>query len=168
VVGLNVTILIVDGYNIIGSWDDLKKLKEKSMGSARDQLISTLSAYSPWAWERIIIVFDGQSFGWERVDGVEVVFTEGSESADTMIERLAAGLSARHRVEVATSDYAEHLAATGLGAVVLSAPALSERLAELRDSYKRRLADQPAGKGIMLNDILNKSILDNLERMRRL
>ncbi|MCJ7807090.1 MAG: NYN domain-containing protein, partial [Clostridia bacterium] len=92
-VALIAPILIVDGYNIIGAWDELKKLKETSMGSARDQLIATLSAYYPWCWKRIIIVFDGQRYAWEHVDGVEAVFTEDRESADTMIEKLAAGLS---------------------------------------------------------------------------
>lgn len=160
-------ILIVDGYNIIGSWDDLKALKEADFGSARDQLISTLSAYYPWCWERIIIVFDGQRFNWEHLDGVEVVFTEGSESADTMIEKLAAGLSSCCRVEVATSDFAEYRAAAALGASVLSAQALKERLEEQQRSYRNCLNKSTQKSGIMLNKLLQQSVLDNLERLRR-
>lgn len=166
-VALIAPILIVDGYNIIGAWDELKELKETSMGSARDQLIATLSAYYPWCWKRIIIVFDGQRYTWEHVDGVEAVFTEDRESADTMIEKLAAGLAGYYQVEVATSDSAEYRAASNLGARTLSAPALKERLAEERNSYQRRLADQSSRRGVMLNDILHKSVLDNLERLRR-
>jgi len=160
-------ILIVDGYNIIGAWDDLKALKEADFGSARDQLISTLSAYYPWCWERIIIVFDGQRFNWEHLDGVEVVFTEGSESADTMIEKLAAGLSPGYRVEVATSDFAEHRAAAALGASVLSAQALKERLEEQKLIYRNRLNKSTQKSGIMINDLLQQSVIDNLERLRR-
>lgn len=159
-------ILIVDGYNIIGAWDELKALKATDMGSARDQLISTLSAYHPWSWIRIIIVFDGQCFGWNHLEGVEVVFTEGKETADTMIEKLAAGLAASYSVEVATSDYAEYRAASNLGATTLSAPALQERLAEQRAIYSRRLAGDSGKQGIMLNDLLNKTVLENLERLR--
>ena len=165
---LTASILIVDGYNIIGAWDGLQKLKQTDMGSARDQLIATLSAYYPWCWERIIIVFDGRQFNWTHIDGIEVVFTEDKETADTMIEKLAAGLASCCRVEVATSDYAEYRAASALGAGVLSASALKSRLREERSSYRRRLADQSDNRGIMLNDILSKSTLDTLERLRRL
>ena len=166
-VELMAQVLIVDGYNIIGAWDELKELKKTDMGSARDQLIATLAAYYPWHWERIIIVFDGQQFDWSSVDGVEVVFTKDKETADTMIEKLAAGLTSYFQVEVATSDYAELRAASALGARVLSAPVLKERLEEQRSSYRRLLYDQSDTRGIMLNDILSKSVLDILERLRR-
>jgi len=139
-------ILIVDGYNIIGAWDDLKALKEADFGSARDQLISTLSAYYPWCWERIIIVFDGQRFNWEHLDGVEVV---------------------GYRVEVATSDFAEHRAAAALGASVLSAQDLKERLEEQKLIYRNRLNKSTQKSGIMINDLLQQSVIDNLERLRR-
>ncbi len=163
---LKADILIVDGYNIIGYWDDLKALRDTDMGSARDQLIATLSAYVPWCWDRIIIVFDGQSFNWDNYDGIEVVFTGSKETADTMVEKLAAGLSASSQVEVATSDYAEYRAASGFGAWCVSAPILKERLAEYKDSYKRRLTEKKDEKGIMLNDILNQSVLEDLQRLR--
>jgi uncharacterized protein len=159
-------ILIVDGYNIIGSWENLKKLKEKNFGSARDQLISMLAAFYPWCWERIIIVFDGQNFAWDHHDGVEVVFTEASESADTLIERLAAGLAAYYRVEVATSDFAELRAASALGATVLSAPALEERLKMEREAFSERLARKNKGKNLSLNDLLQQSVIDGLEKLR--
>jgi len=168
VVVLIAPILIVDGYNIIGAWENLKALKETDMGSAREQLLATLSAYYPWCWGRIIIVFDGQHFGWEDVDGIEVVFTEGNESADTMIEKLAAGLVSYSQVDVATSDFAEYRAASALGAAVLSASALQDRLEEERSSYQRRLTDQSKRRGLMLNDILHKSVIDRLDRLRRL
>jgi uncharacterized protein len=160
-------ILIVDGYNIIGAWDDLKQLKKNDFGSAREQLIATLSAYYPWCWERIIVVFDGRYYAWQHLDGVEVVFTEGKESADTMIEKLAAGLSVYYRVEVATSDFAELRAVSALGATVLSAPALKERLAVERETYRERLARKTEKKGLLLNELLQQSVIDSLERLRR-
>ena len=160
-------ILIVDGYNIIGSWESLKKLKEKDFGSARDQLISILTPFYPWCWERIIIVFDGKNFAWDDHDGVEVVFTEASESADTLIERLAAGLAGYSRVEVATSDFAELRAASALGATVHSAPALEERLKVEREAFSERLARKNKGKSLILNDLLQQSVIDSLEKLRR-
>lgn len=161
------SILIVDGYNIIGSWDELKVLKESDFGSAREQLIANLSAYYPWCWERIIVVFDGRSYHWQRTTGVEVVFTEGSESADTMIEKLAAGLSLYFQVEVATSDFAELRAVSALGANVLSARALRERLEAEREAYREKLARKNKKGGLLLNDLLQQSVLERLEKMRR-
>jgi uncharacterized protein len=160
-------ILIVDGYNIIGAWDELKQLKHNDFGSAREQLIASLSAYYPWCWERIIIVFDGRNYDWQHADGVEVVFTEERESADTMIEKLAAGLSLYYRVEVATSDFAELRAVSALGATVLSAQALRERLAFERESYRERLARKTKKGGLLLNEMLQESVLEGLEKMRR-
>ena len=164
---LKAAILIVDGYNIIGSWDNLVKLKLLDLGSARDQLIATLAAFYPWCWERIIIVFDGRRFDWDHLAGVEVVFTEGRETADTMIEKLAAGLSPYYRVEVATSDFAEFRAASNLGALVLSAQGLKDRLKEEQGKYQSQLADLKNLKGVRLNDLLNPSVLNSLERLRR-
>jgi len=161
-----VPILIVDGYNIIGAWDELKILKKADLGSARDQLIADLAGFRPWCWERIIIVFDGQSFDWEYVDGVEVVFTESRETADTMIERLAAGYATCTRVEVATSDHAEHRAVTAVGAGVISAMALKERLLEKSENYQR-MTDNKKNDGLMLNDFLKDADLDRLKRLRR-
>lgn len=163
---LKATVLVVDGYNIIGAWDDLKALKESDLGSARDQLIAILSAYYPWCWERIIIVFDGRSFDWQRLDGIEVVFTGSSESADTMVEKLTAGLAVYYRVEVATSDYAELRAAVALGATALSAPAFKERLEAEREACRERLARKNPNKGLALNDLLRQPVLDRLEWLR--
>lgn len=163
---MRLPVLLVDGYNIIGSWEELKVMKETDMGSAREQLIATLAAYVSWCWERIIIVFDGQSYLWDNVDGVEVVYTGSPETADTMIERLAAGLAEGYRVEVATSDAAEYRAAAAVGARVYSAAALKEHLKEQQESY-RRLTGTKTREGLMLNDLLNEAVLENLKKLRR-
>ncbi len=163
---MSLPVLIIDGYNIIGAWEDLKQMRDRDMGSARDQLISIMSGYLDWAWERIIIVFDGQSYAWEEVDGVEVVFTGSRETADTMVERLSAGLIVNCQVEVATSDFAEFRAVSNVGAKVYSANSLKEQLIEKRESY-RRLTVSKKKEGLVLNDFLNKAALERLEKMRR-
>lgn len=164
--GVKGSVLIVDGYNIIGSWDELKELKRSDMGSARDQLVAVLAAFCPWSWKRILVVFDGQEFAWDHIDGVEVVFTGSRETADTMIERLAAGLAASYEVEVATSDFAEGRAASSVGAAVLSATDLRERLNRQRERYRLYLGS-PQKKGLMLNNVLAESVLEALEKIRR-
>ena len=163
---MSLPVLIVDGYNIIGAWEDLKKMRDKDLGSARDQLISIVSCYRGWAWERIIVVFDGKNYEWEEVDGVEVVFTGKRETADTMIERLAAGLCVKSEVEVATSDFAEFRAVSNVGARVYSAASFKERLLEKRASY-RRINNLDKKAGLLLNDVLHKSVRDSLDKLRR-
>jgi len=163
---MNLPVLIVDGYNIIGAWDYLKELKRNDLGSARDQLIADLAGFLPWCWKRIIVVFDGQGFEWDDLDGVEVVFTGKKETADTMVERLAAGLVSYDPVEVATSDIAENRAVSAVGAMVMSATALQEKLHERSSSY-RRLTGKKKNKGMMLNDILNQADLESLRKFKR-
>ncbi len=163
---MSLPVLIIDGYNIIGAWEDLKKMRDKDLGSARDQLISIVACYRGWAWERIIVVFDGKSYEWDEVDGVEVVFTGKRETADTMIERLAAGLSVKNQVEVATSDFAEFRAASNVGAKVYSAASFKEQLFEKRNSY-RRMTCPDSKAGLLLNDVLHKSVRDSLDKLRR-
>lgn len=158
-------VLIVDGYNIIGSWQELKELKGYDMGSAREQLITILSACHGWCWQRIIVVFDGRSFEWEELQGVEVVFTESRETADTMIERLAAGLASKNTVEVATSDHAEYRAASAVGARVYSAAALEDYIEEKKNSY-RRLAGSHRGGKMGLTELLSRSTLESLQKIR--
>ncbi len=163
---MSLPVLIIDGYNIIGAWEDLKEMRDLDMGSAREQLISVMSGYRGWAWDRIIIVFDGRSYAWEEVEGIEVVFTGGRETADTMIERLSAGLSVSYNVEVATSDFAEFQAASNVGARAYSAATLKEQLVEKRQSYRRLSGSKKKG-GLMLNDLLDDAVLDSLEKLRR-
>ncbi len=163
---MSLPVLIIDGYNIIGAWEDLKQIRDRDMGSARDQLISIMAGYRDWAWDRIIIVFDGMSYAWEEVDGVEVVFTGNRETADTMIERLSAGLSVNFKVEAATSDFAEFRAVSNVGAKVYSAAALKEQLVEKRESY-RRLTASKKKKGLVFNDFLSQATLERLDKLRR-
>ena len=160
--------MIVDGYNIIGHWDELKLLKEKDLGSARQQLISTLAAFYPWCWERIIVVFDGQKFAWAEEGGIEVVFTESTETADTLIERLAGGLAASYFVQVATSDFAERLAAGGLGAQVLPAAVLKEVMAKKRAWFNEKYLKGGRQKKLKLHEVLHKEALAALKKYKGL
>ena len=94
------------------------------------------------------------------------LFTGQKETADTMVERLAAGLVSYDPVEVATSDIAENRAVSAVGAMVMSATALQEKLHERSSSY-RRLTGKKNNKGVMLNDILNQADLESLRKFKR-
>lgn len=118
--------ILVDGYNIIFAWDDLKKLAEESLDLARSTLTNRLCNYQGFRRCELILVFDaykvkGEHREVENVCGISVVYTKESETADTYIEKVSHELSKNHRVRVATSDGAEQIIILGNGAFRVSA-----------------------------------------------
>lgn len=120
-------LLIVDGYNMIGSWPELVALKKQDkMADAREALLHRLSNYAKYEGLEVIVVFDAQLVpGIQqnyRKYQLEVVFTKEDETADTYIERIAGELNTRlTQVTVATSDLAEQWVIFSQGALRTSA-----------------------------------------------
>lgn len=118
--------LLVDGYNIIFAWDDLKKAAEESLDLARELLINRLANYRGFTRCELILVFDaykvkGNPGEVERIYNINVVYTKEAETADMYIEKVTHELSRKHRVRVATSDNLEQLIILGAGATRVSA-----------------------------------------------
>ena len=118
--------LLVDGYNIIFAWDQLKELAKVNMDSARDALIDILSNYQGYKKCHVIAVFDaykvkGGERRFEKHDNVDVVYTAEAETADMYIEKTAHEKSREHLVRVATSDRLEQMIIIGNGAFKVSA-----------------------------------------------
>lgn len=130
--------LLVDGYNIIFAWNDLKRLAAKSLDLARSELINRLANYRGFRQCELIIVFDayrvkGDIRRTEEHSGISVIYTKEAETADTFIERTAHKLSKEYRVRVATSDGLEQIIIMGGGAMRVSA---SELLLEVEAAEK--------------------------------
>ena len=105
-------VLLVDGYNVIGAWEELRQMKEERLGNARDRLIERMAEYKAYTGWRVIIVFDAHLMpGIEkkkRRHDVEVLFTRENETADERIEKLVTELGGRRvQIHVATSDLTE-------------------------------------------------------------
>ncbi len=118
--------LLVDGYNIIFAWDELKDAARESLETARELLISRLSNYQGYKKCELILVFDaykvkGNRGEVEKIDNISVVYTKEAETADMYIEKTAHELGRKRRVRVATSDALEQLIILGSGAVRVSA-----------------------------------------------
>ncbi len=117
--------LLVDGYNIIFSWDELAQLARESLDCARSELINILCNYQGFRQCNVIIVFDAYKVKSDReieeYGGVTVVYTKESETADTYIEKTSHKLSKDNYVRVATSDGAEQMIVLGNGALRVSA-----------------------------------------------
>jgi len=124
--------LLVDGYNIIFSWDELKKLAEDNLDSARSELINMMCNYQGFTGYETIIVFDAYKVKGKRRDvekycNINIVYTKESETADTYIEKVTHELSKNNRVRVATSDGLEQIIIMGNGAMRISARELHEQ-----------------------------------------
>ena len=136
--------LLVDGYNIIFAWDDLRELALADIKSARDKLMDILSNFAGYRSEKVILVFDaykvaggpGEVLRWHNID---VVFTKEAETADLYIEKTAHVLARKYRVTVATSDAVEQIIIFGSGAYRMSARMLLEEIIvterEMRERY---------------------------------
>ncbi|MBN8237446.1 NYN domain-containing protein [Halobacillus kuroshimensis] len=135
-------VLIVDGYNMIGAWPELVKLRDKDLGQARDLLIEMMAEYQSYTGDRIIIVFDAYHVrGLEKKHKnykVEVIFTKENETADERIEKLAGDLNdVRTQVYVATSDYAEQRTIFGQGAFRKSARELYIEMRNIENQIEK-------------------------------
>ena len=118
--------LLVDGYNIIYAWEELKQAACTNLDAARQMLMDILSNYQGFQKSVVILVFDAYKVPRSIQDvykyhNIYVVYTKEAETADTYIERATYEIGKHHRVRVATSDGAEQLIILGHGALRLSA-----------------------------------------------
>jgi uncharacterized protein len=164
-------ILLVDGYNIIGDWSELKELKKEKLADARDRLIEQMAEYQSYKGWRVIIVFDAHLVpGIEaknmRYD-IEVIYTKESETADERIEKLATSLSNRRvQIHVATSDMTEQRVIFGKGALRISARELKIEMDEIQQNISKKvkeIQEQRAFSKISLSD----EVAEVFEKWRR-
>lgn len=164
-------ILLVDGYNIIGDWVELRELKKDKLADARDRLIERMAEYCGYKGWRVIIVFDAHLVpGIEARDlkaNVEVIFTKESETADERIEKLATSLNNRRdQIYVATSDSTEQSVVFGKGALRISARELEIEVEEIQQKISKKvkeIQEQQAFSKIALP----KEIAEIFEKWRR-
>lgn len=129
--------LLVDGYNIIFSWDELNAAAKENLDLARSMLINTLCNYQGFRQCHLILVFDaykvkGNVREVEQIHNISVVYTKEAETADMYIEKVTNSLKnetgKNHRVRVATSDGTEQIIILGNGAYRVSANEFHEEV----------------------------------------
>lgn len=163
--------LVVDGYNIIFAWPQLKAFRERRLEHARDKLIDLLINYSALSGESVYLVFDAHlvkrnTEHQELIDGVRVIYTQEGETADSLIERLVGELLKTGTVYVATSDWAEQSFVFGRGAYRLTPKELSEKISHLDSSWKQQY-DKTKPVDSYLENRLMEDVRRALETMRR-
>lgn len=137
-------ILLVDGYNIIGAWEELRQMKNNRLADARDLLIERMAEYKAYTGWRVIVVFDAYLMqGLEKQKkshNVEVLFTRENETADERIEKLVAELSRRRiQIHVATSDMTEQWIIFAQGALRKSARELGIEMNEISEEISKKV-----------------------------
>ena len=142
--------LLVDGYNIIFAWDELKAIARDNLDAARKQLCDLLSNYRGFRKCEVIAVFDaykvkGGQGSVEKYHDIHVVYTKEAETADAYIERATYEIGRRHRVRVATSDGPEQLIILGHGALRLSARAFKAEVEESQGQIAKLVAQHNQG-----------------------
>lgn len=137
--------LLVDGYNIIFAWEDLRKLAAHNIDSARDKLMDILSNYQGYLGNTLILVFDaykvkGNPGSVQQYHNIYVVYTKEAETADQYIEKTVHEIGHKYQVTVATSDALEQMIIWGSGASRMSAAGLKEAVEnagkDLQEKYR--------------------------------
>ena len=139
--------LLVDGYNIIFSWEDLNELSRVNMEGARSKLADLLCNYQGYQKCHVILVFDaykveGNHGEVVKYHNIHIVYTKEAETADQYIEKTVHAIGRKYGVTVATSDGLEQVIILGQGARRLSARGLREEIeaasTEIRGDYLNR------------------------------
>ncbi len=151
--------LLVDGYNIIFAWEDLKELAGVNIDAARDRLADILCNYQGYKKCHVILVFDAYRVKnhAETVipyHNIHIVYTKEAETADNYIARTAARMEGQYKVSVATSDALVQMIIWGKGAVRLSAQGLREEIERLSKSMQEMYVKENRG---LQNTVIKKS-----------
>lgn len=133
--------LLVDGYNIIFAWEELKDLAKTNLDAARGRLMDILCDYQGFTKCRLILVFDaykvkGNPGEVGKYHNIHVVYTKEAETADMYIEKATKEIAANHRVRVATSDGLEQLIIMGHGAMRVSAAEFYREVMEVKEKVR--------------------------------
>ncbi len=136
--------ILVDGYNIIFAWDNLKEIAKENIDAARVTLMDILSNYSAYKQNKLILVFDaykvkGNPGSVEDYHGISVVYTKEAETADMYIEKVTHKVARHNRVRVATSDTLEQIIILGHGAVKISAENFKREIDETTELIREYL-----------------------------
>lgn len=163
--------LLVDGYNILYAWEDMRELMQVTLDGARHRLMDILCNYQGYRKCRLIVVFDaykvpGGVGSAQDYHNIHVVYTKAAETADQYIEKFAHEMGRRYRVTVATSDGLEQLIIRGQGCILMSAADLREDIERIGRQIEEEQGRLPRpGKNYLFQDV-DKELAEYLEKVR--
>ena len=160
--------LLVDGYNIIFAWEELRELAQDNMDGARGRLMDLLCNYQAIRKCCLMVVFDayrvaGHATEVSEYHNIQVVYTKEAETADQYIEKFAHENARRFDVSVATSDGVEQVIILGQGCRLISARELKEELDRVNGMLREEYLEQPGLKRNRLYDILPEEVIRQMK-----
>lgn len=163
--------LLVDGYNIIFAWEDLKELAASNIDGAREKLMDILCNYQGFKKCTLILVFDaykvkGNPGSVETYHNIHVVYTKEAETADQYIEKTVHEIGRKYRVTVATSDQLEQVIILGQGGQRMSARELLEDVIEVSHQIRETARQKRSSEKNYLFDHLDEETAARMERIR--
>ena len=159
--------LLVDGYNIIYAWKELKELATVSLDGARGKLQDILCDYQGMKGCQVMVVFDAYRLQGHPVEvldyhNIRVVFTKEAETADQYIEKFAVRHAKEYSITVATSDGLEQVIIRGQGCALLSAKDLQEEIRRSKADFEEQHMQTPMRDRNLLGEHLPEEIMNQL------
>lgn len=163
--------LLVDGYNIIFSWEELNELAKDNIHAACDKLMDILSNYQGYRKCTLILVFDAY-----KVEGhieevipyhnIYVVYTKEAETADQYIEKTVHRIGRQYQVTVATSDGLEQVIIMGQGAHRISAQGLKKEIEDTENAARAEWRQRRQSSKTYLFDHMSEEMQEQMEKIR--
>lgn len=163
--------LLVDGYNVIFAWEDLKELAKENIESARGKLMDVLSNYQGFKKCVVILVFDayrveGYQMEIQKYHNIHVVYTKEAETADQYIEKVVHQIGRKYHVTVVTSDGVEQVVTLGQGGTLISAREFREEVEIVRQQILEESRNHKGGRKNYLFDHMDEKLQDEMEKVR--
>ncbi|MFR0963168.1 MAG: NYN domain-containing protein [Dorea sp.] len=163
--------LLVDGYNVIFAWDELKELAKVNMESARNKLMDILSNYQGFKKCTVILVFDaykvdGDTLEIQKYHNIHVVYTKQAETADQYIEKVVHHIGRKRHVTVVTSDGVEQVVTRGQGSALISSREFYEEVEITRRQIQEEIKERTGGTKNYLFDHMDEAFVKEMEDVR--
>lgn len=164
-------VLLVDGYNIIFAWPDLKELSQINIEGARGKLMDILCNYQGYKKNIVILVFDGYKVPGNigevlKYHNIYVVYTKEAETADQYIEKTVQEIGKKYQVRVATSDALEQMIILGQGAQRIAAKEFLAEIEQVNQEIRTEHLEKTQKSSTYLFDHLSDDLADFMNDVR--
>lgn len=163
--------LLVDGYNVIFAWDDLKELAKVNIEGARNKLMDILSNYQGYKKCNVILVFDAYKVDGDVMEimkyhNIHVIYTKEAETADQYIEKVVHEIGRKYHVTVVTSDRVEQVVTLGQGGTLISSREFKEEVEIVNREIREEYLDKPVKGKNYLFDYMDDAMAEEMEEIR--
>lgn len=163
--------LLVDGYNLIFAWDELKELARDNLEAAKNKLMDILSNYQGYKQCALILVFDaykveGGDHVIQQYYNIPVIYTKEAETADQYIEKVVHELGRKYHVTVVTSDGVEQVITAGQGATIISSREFVKEIEEVNEQIREEWNQKRQTNKTYLFDYMDDELAADMEEIR--